>query len=59
MVISKFINDLERYVDKKIDYEVIHDVLRVYADNEIHYDFDWNLMKVCMCERNIKKEIGC
>lgn len=59
MDISEFINNLERYVNKKVDYEVVDDVLRVYADNESYYDFDWRHKKLDMYERNVKKEIGC
>lgn len=58
MNINKFAKKLEQYISNTIYYEIINDsVIRVFVDNEIYYDFDWNQMKLSMYEKNIKKEI--
>ncbi len=58
MGIYEYVNGLERYLDEKIDYEILGNWLKVYVDNEIFYAFDWSDNKIDIYERNIKTEIG-
>lgn len=58
MDISEFTSRLELYIDKKINYKIFDNVLKVYMNNEIYYNFDCGNMKADIYERNIKTEIG-
>lgn len=58
MDISEFISRLEQYIDKKLNYEITDNVVKVYVNNEIYYNFDWGHMKADMYERNVKTETG-
>ena len=47
MDISEFISRLEQYIDKKLNYEITDNVVKVYVNNEIYYNFDWGHIPVC------------
>lgn len=58
MEISKYINDLIKYIGSTFQYELVDNILRVYVDNETYYEYDYINRSIEMSERNNRVNIG-
>lgn len=58
MEINKYIEKLKKYVGVPFRCETKENILRVYADNEVYYDYVFSKGLVEKCERGNMIEVG-